>query len=142
MASLSPTEIRQYVTCPKCGKTGDPSGFSKSKSTGARPRRDPNTQCLDCVRDKRIRWQYNMTISDYDRLLESQDGGCAVCRRPAEGRNLHIDHDHSCCPGIKSCGKCIRGLLCGHCNKALGHMNDSVDDIMALAAYIMERSNG
>ena len=41
-----------------------------------------------------------------------------------EGKNgigtLHIDHDHFCCPGRKSCGKCVRGALCKTHNVALG----------------------
>lgn len=35
---------------------------------------------------------------------------------------FHIDHDHSCCNGGTSCGKCIRGLLCRSCNMSLGHV--------------------
>jgi hypothetical protein len=33
-----------------------------------------------------------------------------------------IDHDHNCCHGGASCGKCIRGILCSACNLSLGHV--------------------
>lgn len=46
------------------------------------------------------------------------------CHNPMCGstENLVIDHDHSCCPGNDSCGKCVRGVLCSSCNITLGWM--------------------
>ena len=40
------------------------------------------------------------------------------CHNPGcdETANLEVDHDHSCCEGGNSCGKCIRGVLCRGCN--------------------------
>lgn len=32
-----------------------------------------------------------------------------------------IDHDHRCCPGDVSCGKCVRGIVCSRCNTGIGH---------------------
>jgi hypothetical protein len=68
---------------------------------------------------------------------------CAVCRRPfgAAGR-VFADHDHACCPAqvdqtAKTCGKCIRGLLCFRCNTALGYIElyrDRADDYLARRA--------
>lgn len=64
---------------------------------------------------------YNITPEQYDEMLEAQGGVCGICGKPPMGsRRLAVDHDHRCCPGSKSCGECVRGLLCGSCNPKLG----------------------
>lgn len=50
----------------------------------------------------------------YDRLLEEQQGLCAICNEPPKRRKLALDHDHDT-------GK-IRGLLCYGCNVGLGYL--------------------
>ena len=84
--------------------------------------------------------RFNLTIEDYDRLLEQQDGRCAVCGTadPSTPRfkNFSVDHDHACCPGDGSCGKCIRGLLCLTCNRVLGMVNDDRARLRAMVAYL------
>jgi hypothetical protein len=71
-------------------------------------------------------------------MLLMQGGRCATCPQIAakSKRRLHVDHDHTCCPGTESCGRCIRGLLCGSCNAALGHARDDVTRLRSLAAYV------
>lgn len=68
--------------------------------------------------------RYGITEEDYDRLLELQDGRCAICRQ-AETTNanngerlklLAVDHDHQT-------GQ-VRGLLCAQCNKGIGNLRE------------------
>lgn len=70
---------------------------------------------------------YGLKPGQYQEMLEAQGGVCGICKRPAadkNGRRLHVDHDHRCCPGSKTCGNCTRGLLCYACNAGLGSFQD------------------
>lgn len=71
---------------------------------------------------------FNITPEEFNRMLEDQGGVCASCGttewKTSSGIPT-IDHDHSCCAGKKSCGKCIRGLLCMPCNVLAGALENS-----------------
>src|SRR5204863_8159481 len=96
-----------------------------------------NQLCRKCGRDKHRLENYGMTWEQYQELLAEQGGGCALCgQQCSSGRLLAVDHDHACCPGMKSCGKCVRGLLCGDCNHGLGKFEDSPERLRAAAAYV------
>jgi len=81
---------------------------------------------------------YGITADQYKVMLEVQDGGCAICGgMNSNGRRLAVDHDHSCCPTkFRSCGKCVRGLLCSGCNATLGHMRDNPALLRAAVDYL------
>lgn len=66
--------------------------------------------------------RYGLTPGTFDKLLIGQGYACGMCLEPFEdGQIICIDHDHQCCPEEKkSCGRCVRGLLCLGCNRALG----------------------
>lgn len=63
------------------------------------------------------------------------DRGCEIC---GEGSDIHIDHDHKCCPvgNGKKCGRCVRGGLCGKCNMAVGALGDSAFILRRAADYV------
>ena len=62
------------------------------------------------------KYRYGITEEEYDALLEAQGNACAVCRTEFTDKvRANVDHNHLCCPGPKSCGKCLRGLLCSEC---------------------------
>lgn len=70
------------------------------------------------------RWvwgRFNLSPTKYDEMVEAQGGACAFCGEVPEKR-LCVDHDHACCSGERSCGECVRDLLCTSCNLHLGWM--------------------
>lgn len=80
------------------------------------------------IRKSHLLKQYNLTIEEWDAILARQGGVCGMCGDPETANHwssgkvlaLAVDHDHTCCPGKTSCGKCVRGLLCRKCNQGLG----------------------
>ena len=81
---------------------------------------------------------YGLTVADVEKYLERQNG-CAVCHRsePGTSRWWHVDHDHSCCPeSARSCGQCVRGILCHRCNLMLGQARDSVETLRSAIDYL------
>lgn len=89
------------------------------------------------IRSARLKRTFGITADQFDELLAAQGGVCAVCGEPpASGQNLHVDHDHACCPTVKTCGTCIRALCCKFCNQALGLLRDSAEIAEAAARYL------
>jgi len=68
-------------------------------------------------------------------IIEAQGGVCGICKSPTSG--WVTDHDHSCCPGKKSCGSCIRGVLCNNCNAGLGMFGDDPERLSNAVEYLM-----
>jgi len=91
-------------------------------------------------RDKVLR-KYGLSLDRYDALLLSQDGACAICRKLAKDF-LQVDHDHQCCQGQRSCGRCIRGLLCRTCNTAIGLFHDDRQIIQRVLSYLAREIGG
>ena len=135
--------------CPRCDTVKPLEEFPPAK----RGKHGRYAYCLPCkreyAREKRRRvapevrqgWErkrtlrrYGITPEDYDRMLEEQGGGCAICGKTPEeeGKNLGVDHCHS--TGI------VRGLLCRGCNQGLGHYRDRADWLDKASAYLRERS--
>lgn len=85
-----------------------------------------------------LRHNFKLTWDGYQAMVEAQQGACASCHRPPEeGKRLEVDHDRGCCPGSRSCGKCIRGLLCRPCNGGTGIADDPVL-LRAKARYLLD----
>jgi hypothetical protein len=79
--------------------------------------------------------KYGLTVADYYRMLDEQNGVCKACGEPESRKGqdgepvaLHIDHCHET-------GR-VRGLLCNRCNMALGYARESVKVLAGLINYI------
>jgi|SRR5579864_829080 len=86
---------------------------------------------LATVRKAHLKRQYGLTPEQYDAMLASQNGLCAICSRPetsARWTRLSVDHNHTT--------KVLRGLLCHACNKSLGLMQDSQARLQSAIAYL------
>ncbi len=92
-------------------------------------RRDNPTQ-----RRAHLKKTFDMTLEEYDALLEAQGGVCAICGNPETRQRgtvvvnaLSVDHDHGS-------GK-RRALLCDRCNRRI-HPGDTPELFEAFAAYL------
>ena len=68
---------------------------------------------------------YGLTRYEYEQLLEDYLYKCAICDKE---NKLTIDHCHA--------SNKIRGILCNKCNAALGMVNDSLEILKAMIAYL------
>jgi len=109
-----------------------------SQDAAWRRRQNPEYRAIATARTRE--YNYQLTQEQYDVLLAAQGGHCGLCPATEAGGKggWHVDHDHACCPGKRSCGECTRGLLCHRCNMLLGHAEDSVERLEAAIGYLRE----
>lgn len=138
-------------TCPRCKETKSLTEFYRNKRT----KDGLQSRCIPChkamqpyteerkrkcrehyqarkettIRDYKLRRDFGITLTDYQRMYALQRGRCAICATtPEEGKRLFVDHDHST-------GK-VRGLLCHHCNSLLGYARDDVTNLINSIRYL------
>jgi hypothetical protein len=70
-----------------------------------------------------VKTRYGLSMETYEKLLSR---GCDICGTK-EGK-LCCDHNHQT--------GAIRGCLCDSCNKALGHLSDSLENAKKLVQYL------
>lgn len=120
----APSPVRK-LTCLYCGKVEDYSGRCHSN------RRFCSDKCrADGGRRRYYLREYGITHEQYDLILSSQNGKCAICAKDVSWskRESHLDHNHE--TGT------IRGVLCSSCNRGIGLMKDSAFISHQASAYL------
>lgn len=74
--------------------------------------------------------RYSLTVEEYQELLISQGGVCAICGGSDEQQAFVVDHDHNT-------GQ-VRGILCHRCNCMLGFGRDDTTILQAGIEYLKE----
>jgi hypothetical protein len=126
--------------CPRCERERSAKHFHKNK----RGKHGLHTYCIEChakynrakydpakQQGYRLKCEYGITLQQYDAMLAAQDGTCAICRSDdpvTPSKRFCIDHDHVT--------GAIRGLLCSHCNRALGMLKDDPEALRRAADYL------
>jgi hypothetical protein len=98
--------------------------------TGAKWSREWRAKNFERSAQSSRKYRYGLTQDQYDQRVGGQGGD-----------HLHVDHDHTCCSGRRTCGKCLRSLVCWHCNLIMGLSLDDPARLRAIAAYL-EAWNG
>lgn len=152
--SVAPTEI----ACSGCSEVKSATEFFKNctSSTGRL------NSCKACVGDKwkgkyysdpeyrektikmvtasKRKNKYGVSPLEFDNLLAAQDNKCAICLSELDESTFkmrgNMDHDHK--TGLP------RGILCGHCNQAVGMFKDSRSILQRAIDYLdkYEAPNG
>jgi hypothetical protein len=129
--------------CFHCGITYTPQRKRRSNNTRSYCSKRCNTlqaraegRASLASREHLLRKKYGVTPERYWEMHAAQNGGCAICGRTEPvGRCaavdpmwLAVDHDHDT-------GE-VRGLLCMHCNTALGAFDHDPDRMQHAMNYL------
>ena len=86
-------------------------------------------------REKHLKKKFNLTLSEYELMLKTQDGVCAICKNPETKLDrtgkvspLSTDHDHLT--------NKVRSLLCHRCNSALGYLRENTSIMYSMIEYV------
>lgn len=80
--------------------------------------------------ERNLRRKYAISTYEYNEMFNLQKGCCLICGKHQSElkKALSVDHDHIT-------GK-VRGLLCPHCNFAIGLFHDSIENLNSAIIYL------
>ncbi len=106
-------------TCSYCYKDKKVSDFSKASSI-----------CRECHRRINLKKYYGISLTEYNKMYDLQEGKCFICDKQVERYKLAVDHNHTT--------KRVRKLLCHNCNVLIGHAKEDTEILTKAISYLME----
>lgn len=93
------------------------------------------TTKADQIRNAHLVRKFGLTLEQWEKKFDEQGRKCASCPATESGSRYgwHTDHDHKT-------GR-FRGILCRACNIALGLVEDDVEHLKFLIAYLERTSD-
>lgn len=128
--------IEQGVDSVYCGacKTINSTRRKKILESGrcpnhpAQPLKVRASRCILCTRngfENALRSKYHLSLEEYAWMEYRQNRSCASC---GQTEQLVVDHDHQT--------GAVRALLCGSCNKTLGHAKEKSHILQSVLRYL------
>ena len=79
-----------------------------------------------------LKYNYGITIEDYDSKLKEQNNCCAICKSDKPGGNgdFYVDHNHTT--------NQVRGLLCQWCNFMIGQSRENSEILRSGIDYLQK----
>lgn len=105
-----------------------PCKYEANKRSNEKRLTDNRVKFLNQRKNWHLKQMYGISLDEYNRLLEIQNGVCAICFKSANARMLAVDHCHK--------SKKVRGLLCEKCNRGIGMFHDNPQTIISAAKYL------
>ena len=70
-----------------------------------------------------LKYEYGITLDQYNKMFETQEGKCAICQRHQNEltRTLCVDHDHKT--------NKVRALLCVTCNTDVSVVENRLEEM-------------
>ena len=110
---------------------GEKAASRFARKDAQRLRRNDRGRASGYFRSSTLKRRYGITATDFDSLLASQGGVCAICAEPPGERTFYVDHCHAS-------GK-VRGVLCPRCNTLAGVFDNARGLFPAVERYLTSR---
>lgn len=113
-------------TCTKCKKTKSTTDFYLRTYNETKRSLSVCKECMLSRHKNTVYKKYKLTEKEYQDLFNDCDGCCKICEKKLT--KIYIDHDHKT--------NKVRGLLCLHCNTALGFFKDNIALMKKAITYV------
>ena len=137
---------KTHKVCRECNEEKTIDNFYINTRPESKSGNSWNPRCKPCVnkiarykhkanplirKNYHLRYNYGITLDEYNKKFNAQNGKCAICstsKSGGKGTHFYVDHNHTT--------KKIRGLLCHSCNFVIGNARENTDILTNAINYL------